>query len=203
MRRLRPFFTALVLLWGCDSSEPEPGQSGAVAASSSAQARAAFEVAAAGSQWATAKPKGDGYSLESADGAALGKISVGTDRVKLKDSGGTTKAKVKQKDYGFKVYQDDETAVLKVKRKGAGYKLKRDDGTELGELGTKTSGGTVSGEAVTVTSEGGRWIVNRGGVQVGAVDEAIPEKAVGFLGVTELSIEQRVAAMIYVQEHES
>lgn len=197
VRRLRPFFTALVLLGACDSGETAP------AAASQAATRAGFEVAVGGSAWASAKPKDEGYSLKSPDGADLGKISVGADRVKLKDPSGTTKAKVKRKDYGFKVYQDDETAVLKVKRKGAGYKLKRDDGTELGELATKQAGGTVSGEAITVTSEGGRRIVERAGAQVGTVGAAIPEKAAGFLGVTELTVEQRVAAMVYVQEHES
>lgn len=171
--------------------------------SSQARARAGFEVVLGGAVWATAKPRDDGYTLRSADGAGLGKISVGADRVKLKDSSGTTKAKVKKKDYGFKVYQDDEIAVLKVKRKSGGYKLKREDGTELGELATKQSGGTLSGEVVTVTLQEGRWVVEREGVPLGSVDGAIPVKAAGFLGVTELTIEQRVAAMIYIQEHEA
>lgn len=171
----------------------------APAAAQNASTRNAFSVDA-DQAWASAEPTDDGYALKGPDGSKLGKLSVAADRVKLKDASGATKAKVKVKDYGFKIYSDDETAVLKVKRKGAGFKLKRDDDTELGELATKGAGGTLGGAAVSVTAKDGRLVVERGGAKVGAVDARFGEKAASFLGATELPIEQRVAAMVFVAE---
>lgn len=165
--------------------------------------RSAFDVEdEGGNAWASATPDGSTYRLEAA-GSKLGKISVESDRVKAKDSAGTTTAKVKVKDYGFKIYKDDENAVMKVKRKGAGFKIQTAEGATIGELATTAGKGELSGEPVEVVQEGGKRVVRRGGASVGAVSGAFTDKAASFLALTELPMAQRVAAMVFVQEHES
>lgn len=195
-----PILALLVSASACNRQE-DPSEATPAAAAQSQQSRAAFAVAGKADQpWATAEPNDDGYALAAPDGSKIGKLSVGADRVKLKNASGATTAKVKAKDYGFKIYSDDETAVAKVKRKGAGFKLKGADDSELGELATKGAGGTVGGSAVTVTNKDGSLVVERDGAQVGAVDARFGEKAASFLGATEFSFEQRVAAMVFVAE---
>lgn len=192
---------ALLVLSGCKGDEvvsqtaPTPQ-----AASAPVAERVVLDIAIDGASWATATPGGEGYKLAGAGGTDLGKIKVGADRVKLKNAAGATEAKVKVKDYGFKIYSDDETAVAKAKRDGAGYKLKREGGDTFGKL--SASGGTFGSDAITVNTTGGRIEVSRGGTVVGAVDASVGAKAASFLAATELTPQQRVAAMIFVQEHQ-
>lgn len=190
-----------VALVGCSRSDTAPAPDGTAptpAAQTPAVARAQVEVASGpGESWATLEPKGEGYRLRggSLDGA---KIKVAADRVKLKGPSDATKAKVKTKDYGFKIYSDDETAVAKVKRKGAGFKVSSPEGAAWGEVSAK--GGTLSSQAVVIEDSGDRLVVKRGGQVVGEVGSSIGAKAACMLAITEIAMEQRVAAMIFVQE---
>lgn len=199
MGATRSILLALALAAGCSSSDQGPAEaSPASDPSTVAPSRTAFEVTAGpGAPWATLEPKDEGYRLRggSLDG---GKLKVGADRVKLASPSGGTVAKVKVKDYGFKIYRDDEAEVAKVKRKGAGFKLSDAAGTTWGEL--EGSGGTLGGEPVTVEAGGELFVVKRGGVVVGEVGSAMSPKAAAFLAVTEIAMEQRVAAMLFVQE---
>ncbi|MCA9654628.1 MAG: hypothetical protein KC501_32235 [Myxococcales bacterium] len=198
MSPVRIVLLALAVAAGCSESEESvPAGTPTPSASTPAPTRSAVAVGSDhGQAWSTLAPKDDGYRLQggSLDGA---KVSVGDDRVKLKTDAGTL-AKVKLKDYGFKVYRDDEHESAKVKRKGAGFQLSSPEGARWGEL--TTSGGTLSGEAVTIETGAGTHSIKRGGTVVGTVQAAIEPRAAVFLAVTELPMEQRVAAMVFVQE---
>ena len=201
VRGLGSVFVLALVAAGCGSSNEAPP---APTSQQSQGSRAAFTVDDGnGATWAAATPSGDAYRLE-ANGTGAGKIAIESDRVKIKDAAGNTTAKVKAKDYGFKIYEDDETEVMKAKRKGSGFKIQSAEGTPLGELATKGAGGELNGEQVQVQDENGVRIVLRGGNRVGSVSgTSVSEKAASFLALTELPMPQRVAAMIYVQEHES
>ncbi len=201
MRGFSWAFASALAFSGCNSDGSAPAPSSTVAAPGAA--RGGFEVEdEQGNSWAAATPDGAVYRLASS-GSESGKISIEADRVKVKDVAGATTAKIKAKDYGFKIYEDDEIEVMKAKRKGAGFKIQRADGTELGELATKGASGQIAGQPVEVASEDGKRVVHRAGSPVGAVTGAFSEKAASFLALTELPMAQRVAAMVYVQEHES
>ncbi|MCR9164269.1 MAG: hypothetical protein ACE37F_24735 [Nannocystaceae bacterium] len=201
MRRSLWALALVASLAGCESNDPSPA--GSPGTAEQGASRSAFEVEdEGGNAWASATPEGSTYRLE-AGGAKSGKLSIEPDRVKAKDSAGSTTAKVKAKDYGFKIYKDDETAVMKVKRKGAGFKIQTAEGAAVGELATKSGKGELSGDAVEVVLEGGKRVVRRGGAKVGAVSGDFSDKAASFLALTELPMAQRVAAMVFVQEHES
>ncbi len=201
VRGLCSAFVLALLFAGCDSGESSPAPS---PSAPQAVARAAFAVEdGSGSAWASATPDAGAYRLE-ANGAKSGKVAIESDRVKIKDAGGATIAKVKAKDYGFKIYEDDENAVMKAKRKGSGFKIQSADGAALGELATKGSNGEIAGQPVEVRDDNGARVVHRGGAPVGSVRGAtFSDKAASFLALTELPMAQRVAAMVYVQEHES
>ncbi len=195
----RTVLLTLALALGCSGSDGAPASDGAPSpASASAVARSTLAVASGpGASWGTLEPKGEGYKVKGGahDGA---KVKVGDDRVKLKDGGGSTLAKVKVKDYGFKIYRDDETAVAKVKRKGAGFKVSDPDGAAWGTVSAE--GGELGGQPVVVEASGETLVVKRGGEVVGEVGSAVGAKAAAMLAVTEVAMEQRVAAMIFVQE---
>ena len=169
--------------------------------------RATLSIAGArGQAWARAVPRADGgYDLESPDGTDLGKIKVEAGKVKLKDASGATQAKVKSKDYGFKIYADEETTLFKAKRKGAGFKIKGSEGNEVGELavdGARGTIGTARIEAKEAPEDGDAVIVTRDGAVVGKAGPGIAPRAALFLGMTEMSFEQRVAAMIHVEANQ-
>ncbi len=203
MAAVTPYRIALVaaLLMGCsgsDNAPPADSPTPSASPSAPAVARTALTVASGpGATWATLEPKGEGYKL---GGGALdgAKLKVGADRVKIKNSGGSTVAKVKAKDYGFKVYSNDETAVAKVKLKGAGFKVSDPEGAAWGTVSGE--GGDLSGQPVTIETAGDTITVKRGDQVVGEVGAAVGAKAATMLAVTEIAMEQRVAAMIYVQE---
>ncbi|MCC6526073.1 MAG: hypothetical protein IT373_25725 [Polyangiaceae bacterium] len=198
--RLGWVVTLLATVGAC-SSDAASGAAGAgdATARQAPRSRVAFElVLGDGTVWAEATPKGDGYAL-SAGGADRGKLKIEADRVKVSDASGATRAKAKAKDYGFKIYEGDETEVATAKRKGAGYKLSRND-TPLGELDTHGPGGQLGGEEITVVVGAERMVVKRAGKDVGAVGGGIRPEAAAFLGVTELTFEQRVAGMLFVEE---
>lgn len=182
--------SAMCSLGGCDRF-PQSGASNESATSSS---RAAFELSV-GDQSYTLAPAGDGYALGSKSGGPAGKVKVESDRVKL-DAG--TKAKVKLKDYGFKVYDAAETEILKGKRRGAGWKIQRADGSELGTVDER--GGSIGGNTVGVERQGERWQVTRGGVAVGSASASLPAAAAALLALTEITPEQRIALVVFHKE---
>ncbi len=194
---------ALGLACGGVAIACDGGSKGDASASSSsttkvASGRSALTIEIEGAAWATAKPHKDGYKLKAGD-AARGKLKVEADRVKLKDAAGALKAKVKKKDDGFKIYNPDDSTALKVKIKGDGYKLKLGDDRELGRVkGSQVE--LTSGGAVTLEHHDGRWIVRRDGAPEATVNEAVEAGSAVFLGLTELTVEQRVAAMVFHHE---
>ncbi len=182
----------------CDGGSNGEAAPSSAATTKVSQGRVPLSIEIGGAAWATAKPHPDGYKLKAGD-AERGKLKVEADRVKLKDAAGALKAKVKQKDDGFKIYNPDDSTALKVKIKGDGYKLKLGDDRELGRVkGSQVE--LTSGGAVTLEHHGGRWIVRRDGAPEGSVDEAVAAGSAVFLGLTELTVEQRVAAMVFHHE---
>jgi len=209
--RVSPWLVATFLVVGaCTKSETaqSKGANGAPASVSEGTAaavvdngRATFNLQAEGGvAWGSAVPKGHGYSLQGTDGNQRGKVKIDPDQVKIKDGAGATAAKAKAKAYGFKIYEG-ERAVAKIKHKSAGYLLSHADGSELGTLNTKGAGGVVGGATITVKTQDAMHVVVRDGETVGGVGVEVSPRAAAFLGVTELKYEQRLAAVIYFQEH--
>lgn len=181
---------ALCTVTGCDRLT----NSGASSEPAASTTRAAFELAV-GDQGYTLTPAGDGYTLGSKSGGAAGKVKVESDRVKVKAA---AEAKVKLKDYGFKVYDAADAEVLKGKRRGAGWKIQRADGSELGALDER--GGALGQSTVAVERQGERWQVMRDGAAVGSASASLPGVAAALLGLTELTPEQRIALVVFHKE---
>jgi hypothetical protein len=149
----------------------------------------------ADSAWIDLEPKDHGYRFRGGDLDGL-KATFKEDRVKIKDQSGETAAKVKVKDYGFKIYRDDESTSARAKRDGAGYKISDGDGARWGTLAS--TGGEVNGEPVQIETAGDVTTVLRAGREVGSVDVRVSRKAAAFLALTELTLAERVAAMLFV-----
>lgn len=185
---------------GCGGAETTGGDAPvAQAAPATAGARVQLALEAGGGAWLLLpKGDGDGYKIKLAD-RDVGKLKIEADRVKYKDAADALKAKVKRKDDGFKVYNPDDSVALKVKVKGDGYKLKGGDDQELGRVeGSQIT--LTSGAEITLEHNEGRWIVRRDGAPEGGVSDAVTAGSAVFLGLTELTLEQRIAAMVFHHE---
>jgi hypothetical protein len=184
---------ALVLATsGCDKLRGNSSGSGETKAAPGP--RAALEIAMGADRFSLA-PSSKGYALSG--GSLQGKVKIESDRIKLMREDGTQLAKVKQKDSGFKLYDGSEAEVLKAKHRGAGFKLSRGD-AELGKL--DATGGSAGGSTIAVKKDGERWVVTRDGTEVGSANGAVSGLAASFLGLTELSLEQRLAMLLYQHE---
>lgn len=125
---------------GCSEDAPEPAAAPLMPVATGGQADPAttppvnndgFSGAVSGKNVALER-SGPGWSV-TIDGTQF-RTAIEADRIKLKDDAGTTVAKVKTKDGGFKVYGADEQAKLKFKKDGDRFKVKNDDGDTLHKL---------------------------------------------------------------------
>lgn len=203
---------ALFAVFGCDAGEPaeeqapavaspsDPGEGSSSKPSAGQSPRVECSIAENGHEWAVLKPKDNGYHLVRSDGSSAGAIKVEADRIKIKDDSGSTVAKVKTKDNGFKVYDGSDAPVLKAKRKGAGFKLSRPDGQEIGRINVDDVGGVVQGAQITAVSTEAHVEVFRDGQKVAETGASVPIRAAVALGLPGLTLEQRVAVMVHLQE---
>lgn len=146
------------------------------------------------------EPKAEGgYRMLDASGTKIGKISVQSDRVKVKDSQGTLRAKVKKKDNGFKLYAADDSVVLKGKLSGEQrLKIKRDDGQELAKLDGST--GTISGAAVEARVIAGGVSIIRADASIATLRGDIRVEPALLWALETLDPYQRAALLIFVKE---
>jgi hypothetical protein len=178
------------------SAAPQVASAALAPAPAVPRTRQGFEVSTPdGSQHLRLVPDTGGYRLEAKNGDARGRVEVQPDRVKVENPAGGEQAKVKSKDYGFKVYAAGDTVVLKAKRRGSGFTFKRGDDSPLGRW--EEGRGTLAGEELAVIERGGNRVVLRGGKEVASVSAAVPEDAAALLALTELSFEQRLATLVF------
>jgi hypothetical protein len=144
------------------------------------------------------EPVADGYRVTSRRGHLGGRVHVERGSVKLLDASGATASKVKAKDFGYKVYDGTDAVVLKAKRRGDGYAWKTGQDADLGRW--ERGQGTVGGQDIRVQSLDGRTVVLRGGQPVGSVSGSVPMRAAAVLALTELTFQQRLAALLYELE---
>jgi hypothetical protein len=141
----------------------------------------------------TLEPSPEGYKLRDPSGAKVGKVKIDGPKLKIKDASGKVLAKAKQKDAGFKVYRGDDVVLFKMKRKDGGFKLKKDDDTEIGRLKGSTLK-VIDGE-ISVAAGAEAITVKRSGNVAATVNRVSPAAA-SYLGLTEYSLHERVAAML-------
>jgi hypothetical protein len=173
---------------GCDKlrggrAEAEEG------AAMAPKARGPLELSIGADRY-TLTPDSKGYAVS---GAASGRLKIQADRVKYERADGTPVAKVKQKEYGFKLYDASDAELVKAKRRGAGYKLTRANDSELATL-------EPGGGAVSAVKQGERWVVSSGGSEVASASGELSAVAASFLALEELSAEQRLAMALYHHE---
>jgi hypothetical protein len=144
------------------------------------------------------QPLADGYRVETQRGSMAGRVHVERGKVKLLDPSGVATAKVKDKDFGYKVYDAADNVVLKAKRRGDGYVWKTAADVDLARW--ERGQGTVHGQEIRVEPRNGQQVVLRGGQPVGSVSASVPAGAAALLALTELSFEQRLAALLYELE---
>lgn len=174
------------------SSGPAPDAATAEQGSAIAPTRGPLAITL-GDQSLKLTPRDGGYRAEL--GGTDGKVKVESDRVKVQLG---AEAKVKAKDYGFKVYDGSDKELVKGKRNGAGWKLSRVDGAEIGKV--DGHGGTLGGAGVTVERDGDVWKVSRGGAVVATASAAMSPVSAALLALTELTPEQRVGVAVFAQD---
>ncbi len=140
-----------------------------------------------------AKKSKGGFRIKDAAGKKLGRVKLDDTKVKVRDAKGDT-TKAKKKHDGFKVYKGEDV-VLRVKKRGENkFKLKGGDDADMGKLkGNRLT--LKSGDEIVVETVGDTISVMRAGKALFTVKNLKPEHAV-YLGVTELSLHQRIAAVI-------
>ncbi|GAB5544987.1 MAG: hypothetical protein SangKO_047470 [Sandaracinaceae bacterium] len=183
------------------SEAPVAPSAAPVAAAPTARARTTL-ADAQGATLAVLMPRDDGggWRIEDEAGEKTGSLRVTDDRVNAKDAADRRTGRAKRRDYGFKVEDAHEETVLKVQRRDQRFRLKRGDDQVIGwwtGARIELNGGVV----IDAIEADGRVTVRRAGAPVATVDGPFPAQAALFLGLTEeLSLEQRLAAMVFVRE---
>lgn len=203
---------ALTFVVGCKESAPPPAAKAPVA---EAPAKAAPAAAATNTptpapglvisnadgtpRFSIEKKPDGGYRIRDGAGQKIGKISLESDRVKVKDAAGAQRAKVKRKDNGFKLYGPDDAVVLKGKFDGErGLKLKTADDTKIGKLDGAT--GKVGAQRIAATVVADGIEVRRGDTIVAKVSGQMPAEPAALLALESLDLYQQAALLVFVRE---
>lgn len=133
------------------------------------------------------------------NGAALGRIKLSDDRVKLRDAGDVERLKVKRKDNGSEVEDGSGNRLYRIKDKGDGkLVLENAGGTTLATVRADGGGAEVrrdSGDVLAkVKAAGGKVTFEAAsGDKLGEVEGASDTRAAAWLVIEKLSLAERAA----------